>query len=155
MTYVIRLEDGHENMWELDPLYRRHYAEMKARLEAAGFAVSDYNPRRDAYCDAWRRGHLLNFVARLDGEPVGYSNVYLTSDMHNGDLIAQEDTIYVLPEHRKGLGRAMVREVLNTLRRAGVKRLGVTTMTDLRVSKMLERMGFRHVAHAMSYEFGG
>ena len=85
------------NYQELEPLYRQHYAEMRARLARDGIAVGDYNPRLDQYFAAFKGGWLLNYVVRMDGKPVGYSNVYTTNDMHNGEPIAQEDTIYVTP----------------------------------------------------------
>jgi ribosomal protein S18 acetylase RimI-like enzyme len=73
--------------------------------------------------------------------------------MHNGDLIATEDMIYVLPEHRNGLGTKIVRFALEELRTRKVKRVLVSPVTDLRVAKIWRRMGFREVAVQMSYEF--
>ena len=64
MKYKISLERGDLNYQELEPLYRQHYAEMKARLDADGFRVSDYNPRLKVYFQAFAGGWLLNFVAR-------------------------------------------------------------------------------------------
>lgn len=154
MQYTISLERGDQNYEELDPLYRQHYAEMKARLEKDGFLVSDYKPRLNIYFPACEAGWFLNFVARTEsGKAVGYANVYLTNDMHNGDLIATEDMIYVLPEHRNGLGTKIVRFALEELRTRKVKRVLVSPVTDLRVAKIWRRMGFREVAVQMSYEF--
>lgn len=154
MQYRIGLERGDLNYEELEPLYRCHYAEMKARLEKDGFAVSDYKPRLNVYFPAFEGGWLLNFVARTEsGEAVGYANVYLTNDMHNGDLIASEDLIYVLPKHRNGLGIKIVKFALEELRTRNVKRVDVNPVTDLRVAKIWRRMGFRDVAVRMSYEF--
>ena len=137
----------------MEPIYRLHYAAMRERLAASGVALSDYSPRRKQYNDANRDGWLLHFVLRCDGRAVGYSNIYLTNDMHNGDLIAQEDTIYVVPEHRNGSGRLLARSVHAELKTRGVKRLNVTTATDLRVSKWLERQGYKHTAHCMTLVF--
>lgn len=153
MTYTIGLERGDLNYRELEPNYRRHYAEMQARLKADGFDCPDYNPQLDRYFDYFRRGILLNFVARFDGVPVGHSNIYVTNDMHNGEPIAQEDMIYVVPEHRNGLGRRLARHVLDDLRKRGVKRLHISAVTDLRAEKLWQRMGFRPVAQQMTYDF--
>jgi ribosomal protein S18 acetylase RimI-like enzyme len=68
-------------------------------------------------------------------------------------MIASEDTIYLLPDHRNGVGRRLAKHILADLRERGVKRLSVTAVTDLRVAKLWERMGFRHTAHAMTYVF--
>jgi len=151
--YEIRLERGDFNYWELAPLYRQHYGEMQARLAESGVAIGDYAPRLNLYFEAWSQGWLLNFVARLDGKPVGYSNIYLTNDMHNGELIAKEDTIYVTPEHRNGLGRRLTKAVLAELNGRGVRRALVTTQTDLRSGLLCKRLGFREVATQLMYIF--
>ena len=96
---------------------------------------------------------MLHFVLRCDGEIVGYANIYLTNDMHNNDFIAQEDTIYVVPQHRNGSGRLLARFVHQELKARGVKRLNVTTATDLVVSKWLARQGYKHAAHCMTLVF--
>ena len=153
MTYTVSLESAVDNYDEMKALYTRHYSEMQSRLANEGIHIPEYNPRLDVYFDAWRRGDMLNFVVRLDGKAVGYSNIYLTNDMHNRELIATEDTIYMLPEHRNGTGRLLSKFILNHLRGLGVKRLSVTALTDLRVAKLWERMGFKHTAHAMTYTF--
>lgn len=154
MTYTFALENGCENVGELVILYGRHYKEMQTRLASQGVEISDFNPRYQDYFEAFDAGHLLNFVIRDQGRAaVGYSNIWLTNDMHNGDFIAQEDTIYVLPDHRNGVGRKFSKFILDDLRRRGVKRISVTAITDLRVAKLWERMGFKHTAHHMTYTF--
>jgi GNAT superfamily N-acetyltransferase len=153
MNYEITLENFRETYSELEPLYRQHYSEMVERLAGQGVHYSPYNPRLDEYIKAGDGGWLLTFVLRLDGKAVGYSNVYITNDMHNQDLIAQEDTVFVLKEHRTGWGRKLIRAVHEELEKRGVKRLNITTATDLRVSKLLSRMGYQHTAHAMTVTF--
>ena len=153
MNYEITLEKFKETYSELEPLYRQHYSEMVERLAGQGVHYSPYNPRLDEYIKAGDGGWLLTFVLRLDGKAVGYSNVYVTNDMHNQDLIAQEDTVFVLKEHRTGWGRKLIKAVHEELEKRGVKRLNITTATDLRVSKLLSRMGYQHTAHAMTVTF--
>lgn len=151
--YHIALEHGVEKHDELLPLYREHYAEMKARLEADGIPVSDFNPRLDEYFAAMNAGYLLTFVVRHEGRAVGYSNIYITNDMHNQDLIAQEDTIFIVKPHRNGIGRKLALFILDELRRRGVKRAIITPVTDLRVGKIWARMGFKPLAQLMVYNF--
>lgn len=150
VSYSVQTETFEGTYLELEPLYRQHYAEMCKRLEAEGLETSPYNPRLDEYAKASRGGWLLTFVLRFEGNAVGYSNIYVTNDMHNHDLIAQEDTIYVVPEHRNGSGRQLARAVHTELKLRGVKKLNVTTATDLRVSKWLARQGYKHTAHCMT-----
>ena len=153
MSYTFHLGRVKETYQELEPLYRQHYAEMTERLESEGIPCSPYNPRLDEYIKAGDGGWLLTFILRFEGKAVGYSNVYITNDMHNGDLIAQEDTIFVLKEHRNGVGKKLVKVILEELKERGVKRVSVAALTDLRVAKLWKRMGFKEAAIQMIYTF--
>lgn len=153
MSYTVTLENLEQRYAELSPLFEQHYAEMCERLSAQGVRVSPYAPRTKAYFDYNNSGWLLCFVLRFEGLAVGYSNVYVTQDMHNGDIIAQEDTVFVTRNHRNGAGKMLVKCVLDELRRRDVRRLSVAALTDLRVAKLWRRMGFKDVATQMVYEF--
>jgi GNAT superfamily N-acetyltransferase len=153
MTYSIALEKFTETYRDLEPLYRKHYAEMTDRLAKQGIVYNLYAPRLYEYEKACNGGWLLNFVLRDDGAVCGYCNVYVTNDMHNNDLIAQEDTLFVLQEHRNGIGKKLVQAVLAELKQREVKRLIVSAMTDLRVAKLWGRMGFKEAATQMIYTF--
>lgn len=151
--YVIATEHLPTVYGELEPLFREHYQEMTARLEGAGVKVSPYNPRLDEYFKASDGGWLKTFVVRKDGAPVGYANIYVTQDMHNKDMMAQEDLLFIQKTHRNGVGKKLVRYGLSELKKLGVKRLLVSAMTDLRVIPLWRRMGFKEVATQMIYEF--
>lgn len=153
MTYSVTLEHFGHTYSELEPLYRTHYAEMVDRLAKDGIEYPPYNPRIDAYIKSANEGWLLTFVLRFEGRACGYANVYVTNDMHNGELISQEDTLFVIKEHRNGIGKKLVECVLRELKSRGVKRLIVSAMTDLRVAKLWRRMGFKEAATQMIYKF--
>ena len=155
MTYSLALESFEQSYPELEPLYREHYAEMQARLSSLGIEISPFNPRKAQYCAAGNAGWLLTFVVRHEGHPVGYSNVYVTNDMHNGDVIAQEDTVFVTKTHRNGIGRKLVKFVLSELASRKVKRLSVSAVTDTRAIPLWRRMGFKEAAVQMIYTFEG
>lgn len=151
--YTIHLVNGEEWHYALDPLYRQHFAEMKARLTADGTPIGDYNPRLDQYFASMARGDLLTFIVLENETVIGYSNMYLTNDMHTGELISMEDTIYILPDHRNGIGKRLAKFILEHMRGLGVKRITITPVTDLRVGKIWQRMGFKPVAQVMTYNF--
>jgi ribosomal protein S18 acetylase RimI-like enzyme len=153
MNYVFSIEDLETNYAEFEPLYRQHYGEMQTRLAGQGITIAPYNPDLENYFSFARQGLLIHYCARLEGAAVGYGNCYVFKDMHNQTLSAQEDTIYMLPEHRNGAGRRLLKFVLADLKQRGVKSLTVTAMTDLRVAKLWQRMGFKPMATAMRYEF--
>lgn len=152
-TYFIATENFEATYSEFENLYREHYGEMRARLSALGNEISPYNPRLDEYFRASRGGYLLTFTARCFGHPVGYANVYVTNDMHNGDRIAQEDALFVTKGHRKGVGRKLTLYGLDQLRQMGVSRLNVSAVTDTRAVSLWSRLGFRAVATEMVYQF--
>jgi GNAT superfamily N-acetyltransferase len=153
MSYTYSIENFHDIWQEFEPLFRAHYSEMLERLAKQDIEFSPFNWRLDEYLKASHAGYLIMYVARLDGKPVGHCAVYITNDMHNMDLIAQEDALYITKEHRKGIGKNLVRFGLIDLRDRGVKRLNVSAMTDLRVAKLWERMGFKHTCANMTYTF--
>lgn len=145
--------NGHEWHPVLEQLYKRHYAEMQARLKSDGIEIGDYNPQLESYFAAMDSGMMLTFIVLDNGTVVGYSNVWLTKDLHNSEPIASEDTIFMEKDHRKGAGRQLVKFILAELQRRGVKRVHISPVTDLRVGKIWARMGFRPVAETMVYTF--
>jgi len=153
MTYSIAVEKFTQTYRELEPLYRQHYAEMTERLAQKDIRYGPYAPRLHEYKVACDGGWLLNFVLRHEGVACGYSNIYVTNDMHNGESIAQEDTLFVLKDHRNGIGKKLVQAVLAELKSRGVMRLTVSAKTDLRVAKLWNRMGFKEAATQMIYTF--
>lgn len=153
MSYQFSVESFETTLPELMPLYREHYAEMVERLQAQGMPQPPFAPRLDRYIEADRGGWLITIVLRDELSAVGYANVYLTQSMHNGELIAQEDAIFVAKAHRNGVGKKLVEYGLSELKARGVKRLLVSAVTDLRVAKLWRRMGFRDVATQMAYVF--
>jgi hypothetical protein len=153
MDYVFSVEGFDQTYEELEPLYREHYKEMQDRLFSLGVEIPPYNPRLDIYSAYSRSGDLITMVARGEGKAIGYCNVYLTHDMHNWELIAQEDTIFITKGHRNGVGKELVKYGLNVLKERGVKRLHVQAATDLRVAKLWARMGFKETSQSMTYIF--
>lgn len=151
--YTITQEKLRDVYDELEPLFRAHYAEYEKRHADEGIMVSPFNPRLDQYFSANDSGWLLLFVLRCEEKAVGHATMYVTNDMHNGDLIASEDTIYASKDHRNGAGRKLMLAMMEHLRSIGVKRGYVAAVTDLRVEKIWKRMGFKPLATQMVYTF--
>ena len=151
--YTVSREGFDATYNELDRLYREHYTEMCERLETIGVHLSPYNPRLKDYSEASRLGSLITFVLRYNGVAVGHSNIYLANDMHNNELNAHEDTIYVTPGHRNGVGREFIKAIIEHLRSMGIRRWYAASVTDMRVAKLWNRMGFKHHAEQMVYHF--
>jgi GNAT superfamily N-acetyltransferase len=150
VSYQYSVERYAETLPEMLPIYRAHYGELMERMGADAASMSPFNPRFDAYIDANERGDLLHFIVRKDGAAVGYANVYVTLDMHNRDLIATEDAIFVLPDHRKGIGRKLTIGIVQALKAAGVKRAHMTAAIDPRAAMLWGRLGFQHTGVRMT-----
>jgi GNAT superfamily N-acetyltransferase len=150
MGYKIAIEGGWDNYAEMKPLYEQHFAELRQSLKDRGIEIGDYAPQIAAYTDYFKTGGLLNYVVRHDGKPVGYANIYIYPCMHTGTMTALDDAVFVLPEHRKGLGRSMIKYVMDDLKARGCKRLTLSASTDLRAAALWARMGFSPEASLMS-----
>ena len=153
MTYVYAVERYADTLPEMMPIYRMHYAELLEKMGGDAVNMSPFNPRFDAYIEANDQGDLIHFTIRKDGTPVAYANVYITTDMHNQDLIATEDAIFVLPEHRNGIGRKMTKGIIAALQSAGVKRAHMTAAIDPRAAMLWGRLGFNHTGVRMTKYF--
>lgn len=153
MSYSVRQVKLRDEIDRVYPIWQRHYAEMEERMLGAGLECSPFHPRLDQYLRYSDDGQMLVFLLDCGPAVVGYAQGYITNDMHNGDLIAQEDAIYVVPEHRFGAGRILLNAVHAELKRRGVRRMNITTGTDLRAAKWFERRGYKHTAHCMTISF--
>lgn len=95
--YVLAMERFSDVLPELHILHERHYAEV----DTSGIPMDpDYAAVKASEHD----GHLMQFTARVKdtGELVGNMRVYLGMSRHTQTMFAQEDTFYVVPEHRGG-----------------------------------------------------
>lgn len=152
--YRFGIENLQANDKEFEPLFRQHYAEMAERLQAEGCFIGPYNPDKASYIAQNESGGLVHYTVRtLEGRAVGYGNIYLYRSMHTQEYSALEDTIYILPAHRNGVGRKFLKSILEDLKRRGVRQLQATAMTDPRAAKLWQRIGFKPVATVMVYDF--
>lgn len=93
-------------------------------------------------------GRLIQIMARDDaGRAVGHLRLKLNLSEHSGTWYADEDTLFVHPEHRGGmLAVRMVRYGLDVLRAIGIKEARATAKMTNRADLLLQRCGFRPVA---------
>jgi GNAT superfamily N-acetyltransferase len=149
--HIIHVRDWYP---ALEPLFRRHYAEMQARLSGEGVTIGDYDPRLEDDFAAADRGEYQCAIVLENETLIGYCAFWVVNDMHcRTELICQEDALYIVPEARKGAGKPLVKFILQHLDTLGVKRATITPVTDLRVGKVWKRMGFVPVAELMVWNF--
>lgn len=86
-------------------------------------------------------------TARDAGRMVGYAGVYLTPSMHTQDIIATEDTWFLLPEYRKGLlAVRFFRFAEDECRKRGAVSANGTATCSNGAGKILEYLGYKEVS---------
>jgi GNAT superfamily N-acetyltransferase len=150
--YTFHIERFDQTYAEMEPLYRQHFAEMQERKAGFGIQIGEYALDTEGYFSYAASGQLVSYIARCDGKPVGYAHIYFSRDHRTAEIIASEDSLFVLPEHRNGTGRKLVQFVLDELRKTNVCRLETTVAGDPRVALLLRRMGFKQTAVEMTIE---
>ena len=106
--------------------------------------------------EEWARGTShTGFVAVEDGEVVGMAWLALLerppSPERGARLDGDVQTVYVLPSHRgRGVGSALVREVVEEARRRGAQR--VTVHSSTRAVPVYERLGFASTPRLLQAE---
>jgi len=141
-SLVIQAERFRDILPEMEVLHAAHFAETEKYRQ--GLAM---NPDVQAGIEDEKRGAMVQFTARHNGELVGNLRMYIRTSRHTGTRFASEDTLYLLPEHRKG--RAALRFVQfmeDGMRKLGVYELRASTKSVNRTDKLLEFMGWTPVA---------
>lgn len=91
------------------------------------------------------------FTARDAGKMVGYAGMYVTSSMHTQQVIATEDTWFLLPEYRKGRNAlAFYKYVEAECLEAGVVEIGMTAKLTNGAGRILEYLGYVHSSNQYS-----
>ena len=135
-------------------IYAHHVLHGRASFETEAPSVGEMRRRRDALVET---GYPV-LVAMLDGILAGYA---YGSPFHPRQAYRRtvEDSIYVdhrLP--RRGVGRALLTELLEQLRAAGFQQV-MAVIGDSANAGSIElhrALGFRHVgtAHGIGFKFG-
>lgn len=138
---------------ELEPLHEQHFAETEQHLKG-----SLLQPNYDYMAERERTRGLIQFTARTeDGKLVGNLRMYINRSMHTGDLVAEEDTFFLLPAYRKGYAAASflryAEEALVNI--VGVREIRANTKVVNAASKLMDYRGYRHVANQYIKVFEG
>lgn len=142
-TYEIAVEPGQEVWAEMQPILIEHYEEIRQRQIAEDdYDPGPYNPRHDQYMQSFLSGHFVMYIMRFEGQIVGYYGAWLTHDMTNSAYACNDAGFYVTPDHRKGSGRKLLNYAIKDMRERGVTNFNLAVMDDMRLEKLLTRMGF-------------
>lgn len=148
--YVIQAEPFAQLLPELTPLHEAHWQETENWR--AGIPM---NPNYEAICERERLGRLLQVTLRHNGTLVGHLRMYLNESLHTQTLYAEEDTLYITPEHRGGfLAIKMIRWMERCVRTLGVREIRANSKLVNRVDVLMKRAGYETVAFQYCKVFG-
>lgn len=145
VTYDIEPLSG---CWpEIEAIGRAHWQETMEYYRGK----QPYAPSFERYNQYDKLGWLITFTARDNGEMVGYSLMYLVPSMHTQTMIATEDTIFLLPEYRKGRNGLRFHQFIEEeLVNRGAREIVVTAKPESAACRILEFIGFRVINHQYS-----
>lgn len=144
--FVFAVERMEDIQTEMEPLHRAHWDETEAHRHDLPF-----NPDYKAFIQYEQAGRFILFTLRKNERLVGNCAMYIDRSTHTQTLIATEDTLYLLPEARKGtVAKEFIRFCEAALRRLRIKEITVTVKTVNRAGLFFQRMGYRHVENGLT-----
>lgn len=131
---------------EIMVLARAHWQETEGYRHNQPFA-----PLLERYAQYDDAGWLIQCTARDEGRLVGYATMYVTPSMHTQQIIATEDTYFLLPEYRKGRNAIrLYRFAEEECRKRGAVEVMMTEKQETKVGVILAYLGFKQVARQWS-----
>lgn len=126
---------------EMELLHQAHWQETEAYRHGDGLKM-DY----DALVLEEQAGTMIQFTARAEGHLVGNFRLYLRRDRHTGKRFAEEDTMYLLPEFRRGRNALMFLDYpKQALKALGYHKFHATVGDASPACRLLTHRGFQRV----------
>ena len=131
---------------EIKPLHRAHWDETEIYRHGLPF-----NPDYGTFIRYERAGRYILFTVRSAGKLSGNCAMYLDKSAHTQTLIATEDTLYLLPEARKGrVAKRLVGYVENALQVLAVSEINISVKTVNKAERFFRLLGYRHVENGLT-----
>jgi GNAT superfamily N-acetyltransferase len=133
-------------MEEMKPLHQAHWNETETYSH--GLAL---DPDYQTFLQYERAGRYVLFTLRKDGKLLGNCAMYLCQSTHTQTLLATEDTLYLLPEARKG--RTAVRFVSyieRALKQFGVREIKISVKLVNKAGRFFQMVGYKHIENGLS-----
>lgn len=140
--YRIAAERLQDVLPDLLPLHALHWAETEKHRHCRPL-----EPDYDAMLADECAGRLIQITARHHGAIVGHLRAYVRDSRHTRTPYAEEDTLFVHPEHRGGfLAVRMVRFWEQAMAAVGVFEMRANTKHVNRVDVLMKRLDYQPVA---------
>lgn len=129
----------------LPELHLQHSAHwLETEKHRHGLAME---PDYDAMVMAERAGQMVQFTARADGSLAGNVRMYVRESRHTRTRYAQEDTLYLAPDHRRGRNAIrFVEFVHDSMRAIGVLEIRADAKLVNGTDRLLKHLGYQPVA---------
>jgi GNAT superfamily N-acetyltransferase len=126
-------------------LHKVHWDETEGHRHGLPF-----NPDYAAFARYERAGRYVVLTLRANGRLSGNCAMYLDKSMHTQTIIAAEDTLYLLPEVRKGrVARHFVAYIERAMRQLGAREIHITVKTVNKAGRFFQMLGYRHVENGL------
>lgn len=143
---VFSIEKMEDIKDEVKPLHLAHWNETEEHRHNLKF-----NPDYATFIRYEQAGRFVLFTLRVDGKLMGNCAMYLDMSAHTQTLIATEDTLYLLPEARKGRRSIhFVRYVEDSLMQLGAKEICITVKTVNKAERFFRLLGYQHVENGLT-----
>lgn len=128
-----------EVMDEVGALLDMHYQELTLHKD-----VIKLEPQWSQYAALEQMGAFVVFTIREEGELIGYNAFFLNRHIHYGSfLCAQNDVLYLHPEHRRGTTALRFLDFCETeLKTMGAQKIGYHIKFSLDWRPILHRRGY-------------
>ena len=143
--FVFSLERIEAIAEEIKPLHQAHWNETEGHRHGLPF-----NPDYAAFVRYERAGRYVLLTLREGGRLSGNCAMYLDKSMHTQTIIATEDTLYLLPDARKGrVARHFVAYIERAMRQLGAREIHITVKTVNKAGRFFRMLGYRHIENGL------
>lgn len=144
--YVFNVELMEDLKDEIKPLHLAHWNETEEHRHDLPF-----NPDYRVFVRYEQANRYVLFTLRdEEWKLVGNCAMYLDMSAHTQTLIATEDTLYLLPQARRGrMAFKFVKYVEDTLAAMGVKEINISVKVVNKAGRFFHLLGYRHVENGL------
>jgi len=143
---MIRIEPLRQCWDEVIENARKHWNETEQFQRG-----EDFNPDQNRYFQYEDMGIYLQFTMRDQDKLVGHCGMYIMPSMHTQNLIATEDTWFLLPEYRKGRNAIKLYNFVEMVMKGkGVTEINMTAKTANNAGRIMEYLGYTLTAYQYS-----
>jgi GNAT superfamily N-acetyltransferase len=139
MNYTFAVESLNAILEEIKPLFEKHWEEINRMKHL--FVL---NPDWDMYDKMEQSDLMVLITVRAEGALVGYAAYTKMHHPHYKNvMIAQNDVVFVLPEHRGQTGRRLIQAAEAALESMGIQCVTMHVKPYKNFGPMLERTGYK------------